>query len=67
MTKGSIVTGRSQTWRVLIVRRDVYEVFVEASSAPAAEEQALDNYAELDDPEPYEREIESVHAEETGY
>ena len=57
------------TWRVAITRREVFEIFVQASSADAAEEQALEFWAEreMDDPEPYERVIESVEAEETGY
>ena len=64
----SIVKESAKTWRVTITRRDVYEVFVESRSADAAEEEALRTYEEeLDDPEPYERVIESVHAEETGY
>lgn len=58
-----------RTWRVEITRRDVYHVFVEATSQASAEEQGLEDYRELawDDPEPYEREFVSVHAEETGY
>lgn len=55
------------TWRVVIVRRDEYHVYVQASSAAVAEEEALELYEEMDDPEPYERVIESVEAEETGY
>ena len=60
---------RSRTWRVTIHRREIYEIFVEASSAELAQEGALEIWAEkeMDDPEPYERVIESVHAEETGY
>ena len=63
------MTERSRTWRVTIHRREVFEIFVDASSADAAEEEALEVWAEkeYDDPEPYERVIESVHAEETGY
>lgn len=59
----------SRTWRVTIHRREIFEIFVEASSPNAAEEHALEVWSEkeYDDPEPYERVIESVHAEETGY
>ena len=63
------MTEPSRTWRVTIHRREVFEVFVEASSADSAEEAALEVWEEkqYDDPEPYERVIESVHAEEAGY
>jgi hypothetical protein len=63
------MTDPSRTWRVTINRREVFEIFVEASSADGAEEAALEVWEEkqYDDPEPYERVIESVQAEETGY
>jgi hypothetical protein len=63
------MNDRSQTWRVTIHRREAFEIFVQASSADAAEEEALELWSEkeMDDPEPYERVIESVHAQETGY
>lgn len=63
------MTDPFRTWRVTIHRREVFEIFVEASSADGAEEAALEVWEEkqYDDPEPYERVIESVQAEETGY